>query len=78
MATTNLKSFNETFSGWGTETRNGGVAGLQGYSYAEAEKVAERVRHYMSEVRGIVDIKVSIKPMANGNYQVVNTSTYET
>lgn len=74
--TTEVKSFNETFSGWGTETRGGSVAGLEGYSYTEAASVATRVRENMRATRGIIDIIVNIEPMGNGKFKVVNTSTY--
>jgi len=74
--TTEVKSFNETFSGWDTETRGGGVAGFEGYSYAEAATVATNVRENMRETRGIIEIKVNIVPMGNGKFKVVNTSTY--
>ena len=76
MSSANVKSFNETYSGWGTETRNGGVAGFEGYTYAEAANVATNVRENMRATRGIIDIKVSIEPMGNGKFQVVNKSTY--
>lgn len=78
MATTDVKQFNETYSGWGTETRGGGIAGFEGYTYAEAATVATNVRENMRATRGIIDINVNIEPMGNGKFKVVNTSTYRT
>lgn len=72
-----IKQFNERFAGWGTETRGGGVAGFEGYSRERAEEVACEVRTNMALTRGILEVKVSIEPMANGNFCVVNTSSYE-
>lgn len=78
MSTTDVKQFNETYSGWGTETRGGGIAGFEGYTYAEAANVATNVRENMRATRGIIDINVNIEPMGNGKFKVVNTSTYRT
>lgn len=72
-----LKKFDETYSGWGTETRNGSVAGLEGYSKERAEEVAIEVRAQMAITRGIISVDVNVVPMSNGNFKVVNTSTYE-
>lgn len=73
-----IKQFDEKYSGWGTETNGGGVAGLNGYSKERAEEVAREVRANMQNTRGIKEIIVNVIPMSNGNYQVHNTSTYET
>lgn len=72
-----IKHFDETFSGWGTETRGGGVAGFEGYSKDRAEDVANEVRANMKRTRGILDIQVKVEPIGNGKYRVRNTSTYE-
>lgn len=72
-----VKQFNERFSGWGTETSSGGVAGLEGYSRERAEQVARDVRSNMALTSGIIDIKVDIVPIGNGNFCVTNNSTYE-
>lgn len=71
-----VKQFNEKFSGWGTETSGGGVAGLEGYSRERAEEVASNVREQMALTSNIIEIKVTVEPMGNGNFCVVNTSTY--
>ena len=73
-----IKQFDERFSGWGTETSGGGVAGLEGYSRERAEEVATTVRSNMKNTRGIQEIKVKVEPMRNGKFCVVNTSTYKT
>jgi hypothetical protein len=72
-----IRHFDEKFSGWGTQTRDGGVAGLDGYTKDRAEEVAREVRANMQNTRGIIDIKVKVIPMGNGMFQVHNTSTYE-
>lgn len=72
-----IKQFDETFSGWGTETRGGGTAGFEGYTKDRAEEVAREVRSNMKGTRGIKDIKVTVEPMGNGRFRVHNTSTYE-
>ena len=72
-----IKHFDETFSGWGTETRGGGTAGFDGYTKERAEEVAREVRSNMKGTRGIMEIKVNVEPMGNGRFHVRNTSTYE-
>ena len=72
-----IKQFDETFSGWGTETRGGGTAGFEGYTKDSAEEVAREVRINMKGTRGIKDIKVTVEHMGNGRFRVHNTSTYE-
>lgn len=71
-----LKHFDETYSGWGTETSDGGHAGSEGYSEARANEVAEIVRARMQATKGIHQINVKVELMGNGNYRVVNHSTF--
>ena len=72
-----IKSFNEFHRGWGSCDREGRPVGFEGYTLSEAQHKRASVAAFMAEVRGIRDIRVSIEPMGNGKYQVVNTSTYE-
>lgn len=77
-----LNRFNETFSGWGTETRGGGTAGFEGYLEHRANVVAEEVRKNMRATRGIKEILVTVVPIGKDEdgrdrYKVVNNSTYE-
>lgn len=72
-----LKRFDENFSGWGTVTADGVKVGFEGYSYQRANTVANIVRQNMMKTRGIREINVSIIPLGNDKYRVVNTSTYE-
>lgn len=71
-----LKQFDETYSGWGTATSDGGHAGCEGYSEARANQVAEIVRARMKATKGIHQIDVKVELMGNGNYRVVNHSSY--
>lgn len=71
-----IKSRFETFKGFGGEGRNGVPFGFEGYSYEDAVRTANNVRANMASATNTCEIRVSIEPMGNGKYQVVNTSTY--
>ena len=72
-----LKHFNERFSGWGGENRDGSRFGFEGYDLDAARRTQANVIANMTGTRGIKDIKVTLEPLGNGKYAVVNTSTYE-
>ena len=72
-----IKRFDEVYCGWGTETIGGGIAGFEGYTRENAERVANRVREEMSASRKVIEIDVKVEQMANGNHRVVNRSSYE-
>ena len=73
-----IKSFDETFRGWGGIDRHGREYGFEGFSIEAAQKKAADISAEMNNVRGILQINVSLEKMPNGNYAVHNRSTYET
>ena len=64
-----LRHFNERYPGWVTKT--------EGYSFERAQEVQQTVRKNMEATKGIKEIKVEVKPLGNGKFYVLNTSTYE-
>lgn len=71
------KFFNETFSGWGCEGKNGTAIGLEGYSYSDAERIKASVIDSLKGSSKIHEIRVNIEQMPNGNFCVHNTSVYD-
>lgn len=72
-----IKKFDEVFCGWGTETIGGGIVGFEGYPLQEAERLANKIRAEMALSSKVIEIDVKVELMANGNYRVVNRSSYK-
>ena len=72
-----LKRLNDEYSGYGGEERNGKKYGFEGYTEDRAQSIANDLIISHQTKGHYLNIDVKVVPMDNGNFKVVDRSTYE-